>query len=535
MNNIHIYLLLSMLVAPVFADQTDDQLNVLIIMTDQQRFDALSAAGNTILQTPNIDRIANEGVLFENAYTPVPVCGPTRTSILSGLSMENTGIFRNDQVYEPEFYKGGASFDMILSKAGYKTGYYGKWHSPQELATSYDNPDDYPVTSTSGSADMGVSMGKYYRDFLDAAGRPEFDSTDQNDIPGEQLIDTYTRQVYRPNPMDKRHGLSVQEVAEIGKLSQGDIHGTLQIQAIQSVTAMEAGGVLEAIDRLANEPFSLTVSFRAPHPPFTPSEPYASFYSPQEMILPSNITDEMANSPYTKSNKRHLNPQYQDAEKVRHFIANYYGLVKEIDDWVGKILDRLDQHELTDKTLVIFVSDHGEMLGSHGMTSKNIFYEESVHVPFLIRLPGVIAAGTRIKNPVSTRDIFPTILDYLGQAYQKDINGQSLRGVIEGREVRDFVVSEWREMASVPTYMIRSGDWKLLISKLPDADSIDALYNLKDDPGEMKNLLFEGMPESHVRVAADLKSKLISWLEETGSPSVQGVKDRKLPGSLVLH
>lgn len=85
------------------------------------------------------------------------------------------------------------------------------------------------------------------------------------------------------------------------------------------------------------------------------------------------------------------------------------------------------------------------------------------------------------------------------------------------------------------TYMIRSGDWKLLISRLPDADSIDALYNLKNDPGEMKNLLFEGMPEPRVRIAADLKSKLISWLEETGSLSVQGVKDRKLPGSLVLR
>jgi arylsulfatase A-like enzyme len=329
--------------------------------------------------------------------------------------------------------------------------------------------------------------------------------------------------------MDKRYGLSDQQVMELGKPSQGDINGTLLIDAAHSITAMEAGGVLAAIDRLADEPFSLTVSFHYPHPPFTPSEPYASLYDPEDMPLPANFDDEMKNSPYASANKRRSNPQYRDPERVRHFIAAYYGLVREIDDWVGKILERLEHHGVADKTLVIFVSDHGEMLGSHGMTSKNIFYEESVHVPFLMRLPGTIPAGTRINSPVSTRDIFPTVLDYLGQPPREGINSESLKGVIEGREARDFVVSEWREASNVPTFMIRSGEWKLLVSRLPDAGSIDALYNLTDDPGEMKNLLFAGMSQAHVRVAAELREKLISWLEETGSASVQGVRDRNLP------
>ena len=125
--------------------------------------------------------------------------------------------------------------------------------------------------------------------------------------------------------------------------------------------------------------------------------------------------------------------------------------------------------------------------------------------------------------------MFPTIMDYLGQAPHKSINSESLRGVIEGREAREFVVAEWREDPKVPTYMIRSGEWKLLISKIPGAASIDALYSLQDDPHELSNLLFDGMPESHALVAADLKNKLISWLEEVGSRSVQGVKDRELP------
>ena len=94
---------------------------------------------------------------------------------------------------------------------------------------------------------------------------------------------------------------------------------------------------------------------------------------------------------------------------------------------------------------------------------------------------------------------------------------------------RDFVVAEWRADKNVPTYMIRSGDWKLLISRIPDAESLDALYNLENDPHEMDNLLFDGMPEAHARVAAELKEKLLSWLEEVGSPAVKGVRDRRLP------
>ena len=530
MKPIHLSLLLALLVAPACAEQPGDKLNLLVIMTDQQRFDALSAAGNSVLHTPNIDRIAEEGVLFENAYTPVPVCGPARTGILTGLSVDNHGIFRNQPVYDPEAYKGGPSFDMILSDAGYKTAYYGKWHSPPALAARYDNQEDYPVTATSGAAGMGVSMIEYFRDYLDAAGEPGFDTADQYDLPEGQLIDTYSRRPYRLNPMDKRYGLGTDDIVAMQEdLSQGDIHGTLQIDTVHSITAMEAGGVLAAIDRFADEPFSLTVSFHYPHPPYTPAEPYASMFPPEEMPLPPSMTDDRADSPYRNANRNYESPRYRDPEKVRHFIATYYGLVKEIDDWVGVILDRLDHHGLTDKTLVVFVSDHGEMLGSHGMTSKNIFYEESVRVPFLMRLPGAIAAGTRIETPVSTREIFPTVLDYLGQPPPEGLDGKSLRGLVEGKDTRDFVVAEWRADKNVPTYMIRSGDWKLLISRIPDAESLDALYNLENDPHEMDNLLFDGMPKAHARVAAELKEKLLSWLEEVGSPAVKGVRDRRLP------
>ena len=209
----------------------------------------------------------------------------------------------------------------------------------------------------------------------------------------------------------------------------------------------------------------------------------------------------------------------------------YHRLTEQVDRHIGTILDGLADAGLEDDTLILFVSDHGNMDASHRLASKGFFYEESVRVPFLMRLPGAIEAGTRIDSAVSTRDIFPTVLDYLGQPPRDGINSESLRPVIEGREVRDVVVAEWREDSKVPTYMIRSGDWKLLISKLPDADSIDALYNLADDPHELHNLLYENMPESHARIAAELKKKLAQWLENANSPSVQGVRDRQLPAA----
>ena len=156
--------------------------NIIFIITDQQRFDAMSAAGNTVLSTPNMDKIAADGVMFEKAYTPVPVCGPTRTCLLTGQNIDNTGIPSNGEVYDPDLFVGGPSYDMLLSDAGYRTAYYGKWHSPQELAQQYENDGEYNVTATSESAGLGTSMGKHYRNFLDDATYTEVDAADEFDL-----------------------------------------------------------------------------------------------------------------------------------------------------------------------------------------------------------------------------------------------------------------------------------------------------------------------------------------------------------------
>jgi arylsulfatase A-like enzyme len=212
-------------------------------------------------------------------------------------------------------------------------------------------------------------------------------------------------------------------------------------------------------------------------------------------------------------------------------ISNYYGLIREIDDWVGAILDTLDKHGLTDNTLVIFTSDHGEMLGAHGLREKNVFYEESAHIPLLIRFPRQIKSNTTVNGYVSLVDLFSTILDYMKiNKYKSD--GKSLRGLIEGtdKEYGKYVVTEWDYRGDVsPNYMIVKDGWKLIIPYSKTSKVLNAMYDLNTDPHEMNNLLGKN-PNRHrfAEKAEELRTCLLEWLEKSGSKHYKGVKEREL-------
>jgi len=312
------------------------------------------------------------------------------------------------------------------------------------------------------------------------------------------------------------------------KRGQGEIHGVLDLPAEYTITAVQGRQTLEALERIKNEQFILTSSFHCPHVPITPSEPYASMYNHEEMLTSASVSDRRENSPYKPGQ---IIPPYNNEEKVRYMVANYYAFVTEIDDWVGKILDKLDELDLTENTLVFFVSDHGEMLGAHGLRGKFNFYEESVRVPFIIRYPGKIPAGQNISTPVSVLNIYPTILDYAGL---KNIpsDGYSLKGLMEGTEAPkyDFAVSEWKwKNTSVPSIMIRTENWKLMTTHREGGKNIEALFNLRNDPHEMNNLLGSN-PErfEYEETAEKLRSQLVRYLREVNSPLSEGIEDRVL-------
>ncbi len=262
-----------------------------------------------------------------------------------------------------------------------------------------------------------------------------------------------------------------------------------------------------------------------------PMAPYYNIYLAKDMVPPVSINDDMNNSPYQSMNGRKGLPEYSDPEKIKYMISNYYGLIKEIDDWVGKILEKLDEHGLTDNTLVIFTSDHGEMLGAHGLREKNVFYEESAHIPLLIRFPGEIDSATTVDGYVSLVDLFATILDYL-KIEEHPSDGKSLRGLIENTDTEQgkYVVTEWDYRGDIsPNYMIVKDGWKLIIPYTKNSKVINAMYNLNEDPFEMNNLLGKNPKRSeYEKQAEELRGYLLEWLKKNKSKHYDGVKEREL-------
>jgi len=485
--------------------------NLLFIMTDQQRFDALGYAGNDILHTPHMDRLCREGVWFENAHTQCAVCVPARAAMLTGHTVANTKVISNKLAYVPEDtgVMPMKTYDEILSENGYACEYYGKWHTPVFRARVYNNP----VTAAGISkTELGPGKKAAYLKYLDAR-YPD------RALKPEEFKDTLTERPYVPDPIDRRFDLKQKGQDTDIKVGQSDIHGTTTIPAEYHISAYEAGKTIDALERLKDAPFSLTCSFHHPHPPYVAAKDYMRMYPPENMVTPVSIDDDMADSPY-RNVKKNTNEKYTDPKMIQHFTSEYYALVKEVDDWTGQILDKLDDLGLTDNTLVVFVSDHGEMLGSHGMRGKFCFYEESSHVPMMIRFPGRIKASTKVKSPVSNMDLFATILDYLDLPPAPS-DGHSLRGLIEGtrKEESAYVVTEWlSDLQSKPSHMVLKGGWKLMRPHDSAKKVKKALYNLNDDPQELKNLLADSADsESYTDKAAELEACFQNWMARTNA------------------
>ncbi len=510
-------------ITPIVANSKKaEKPNILLIMTDQQSWDAVGYSGNKTIKTPHLDRLASQGVNFSQAITGCPVSAPARTSILTGRLIETTTIRGNNDLTTNDcFYP---TFDEILAKKGYAVESYGKFHSPYHMANVYANP---AIDGKNGFEQI-VNWEQNYVEYLSK-------NIKKRPLKKGELYETsfYGGTIpYKLDPTDSKYEtLRSGNNANIDiseKRSQADVHGVLDLPAEYTITAIQGKQTIEALERLKDKAFMLTASFHCPHVPITPSEPYASMYKPKDMVPYTSISDKRSNSPYQPN--RDLAP-YNDKAKVQYMMANYYAFVTEIDDWVGKILNKLDELNLSQNTLVIFVSDHGEMLGAHGMRGKFCFYEESVRVPFLIRYPGKIPEGKTITTPVSITNVFSTILDYAGL---KNIpsDGYSMRGIMEGtaQPKYDFAISEWMwKNESVPSLMIRTEEWKLMTTHRTGGKNVEVLYDLVNDPLEMNNLLGSNPERFKYKAKAEvLRSKLVGYLKDVNSPLTKGVENRVL-------
>ncbi len=519
--------------------------NLIFIISDQLRFDALSCMGNKLISTPNMDRLAAEGVIFTRAYAQSPVSVPSRASMLTGNSLCNTGVWGNSYAYqnvsnslltgnEPIFNT--KTYDEVLSENGYACEYYGKWHSPERKAYIYNNR---PITCAGMTSHpvLGLGLKNYYMNWWKAGLNITTAPTQAGALSGAP-----GGLNYMPDALDAR-------VIDPSLTKTVDYQnfGKQLIDAAHTESAMDAAHTIDAIERNKTKRFSIHCSFGPPHPPFVVSPPYYGSLDAANMPLPANYFVNNSSSPYYNASELQ-SPYYaysivkmgayQNPATVGIMIARYYEMVKEIDDKLGEILKKLDETGLTDKTMIVFCGDHGEMLGSHGMHSKNNFYDESARVPLIIRFPAQISAGKRIHEPVSLIDLRPTIDDYLNMPPYK-VDGKSLRPFIEDTYNKNetyFAVSEWYN-DKIPGFMVRTDKHKLMIAHTAEVKNtaIDGFYNLQTDSLERINILKQSIiPQVEKNKAQELKVMLIKWLKKVNSPYYNSVKARPL-GRIGAH
>lgn len=417
--------------------------NILLLFTDQQRFDTIAALGNPVIRTPHLDRLTREGVAFTGAYSASPVCVSARCSLHYGQYPQTTGCYDNSfkmPVDRP-------SFMGLLTRAGYRTHGIGKCHF---------TPDPYALRGFQSRETQEELVADPERDdylrWLRAEGASHI--TDPHGVRGEMY--------YHPQPAQM----------------PARLHPTQWV-------GDRATAFLRDPAR-SSQPWCLFASFIHPHPPFAPPAPWHKLYRAPLMPLPNLPPDCEALQAFINRNQNRYKYRDQgyDLNLVRSMRAYYYACVSFIDFQVGRILAELETSGQLDSTLILFTSDHGELLGDYRCFGKRSFHDACARVPLLARLPGRFAAGTRCNTPANTADVAPTILAAAGAdvgALKSD--GVDLAELARGNVQREAVFAQFNRGA-YGIYTAISARWKLAYSA---PDGREFLFDRVEDPQETRD------------------------------------------------
>jgi arylsulfatase A-like enzyme len=462
--------------------------NVLLLCTDQQRFSALGAAGNDEIDTPHLDRLASQGALFGNCYVQSPVCAPSRASLMTGRYVHQHGLWANG-VGLPDRAR---LFSKDLADAGYDCGLVGKFHLDACFGGRSEkrHDDGFRVFRWAHDPYPGSSENEYHR-WLRTL-RPDLAGAD---------IDYDTL----PTELHYSHW--------IGE------------QTIDFLT--------HARDR--DKPFLFVANFFDPHHGFGAPEEYVRRYRDRQLTRP--LSDDLAGKPPIQTEASHRSyaghargfTSYSP-EELQEVKAAYYAMVTLVDDEVGRILEALDAEGLTEDTLVIFTSDHGEMLGDHRLMLKGpMMYEQAVRVPLVVRWPAAVPAGTRCDELVQWIDLSATILTAAGLPIRGE--GQDLLPLVTNRAAgRGWALSEYRNSGHpytppVQLTMLRRDRWKLVVqhgSPATARERTGELYDLATDPDELQNLWDDPL---HREIRTELQEFLLDVLVATEDRSQERVAD----------
>jgi len=438
--------------------------NLILIVTDDQRPDTIHSLGAEGIRTPNLDRMVDQGTVFNQAFCSFPLCVPSRAEILTGRTGWKNGVYYRGGRLAP----GSRFLGEELRSVGYRTVYCGKWmNDGHPLKRGYDQT---AALFTSGGAG---ALGK--EDRYDDAGH---------------LITGY-------------RGWTFKDEAGRPELEKG-------IGVTAETSRHIAEGALASLEGGKGKPLFLHVNFTAPHDPLMVPPRLQGRYLPEEVQLPGNFMEE---HPFDHGNLEGrdelLLPIPRDKSEVRELLSRYRAVIEEMDHQLGRILKRLEEEPWREGTYVLFTSDHGLAVGSHGLLGKQNMYEHTMRVPFLVTGPGV-GKGVRREEMVTLRDLYPTLVDLAGIHPHGGLEGASLRPLLEGGN------PDWRGEIFGYFYdyqrMVRTDRWKLI--HYPELKKWQ-LFDLDRDPLELENLY--DVPERQELVSG-LKKRMAGWFHSQGDP-----------------
>jgi len=469
--------------------------NLLFLFTDEQRQDTMAAYGNQLIQAPHLDRLASEGVVFTRAYVSQPVCTPSRATIMTGLYPHTCGCTANNIPLDESI----PTLAELFADPEYEHAYLGKWHLGDEI---------FPQHGFTRWVSIEDAYRRHYRPPRDRQANCDY-------------FHWLKRQGVEPDV--EQEGWQAYSRGRAASLP-----------AELSKPAFLAEETSRFLAERGDRPFVAYVNFLEPHMPFT--GPYNDRYDPAQVPLPDNFyapphPDEPRRVSLIREHYRQRGfgaVELGTEAGWRRLTANYWGLVTLVDEAVGRILAALEACGQAERTIVVFTSDHGDMMGSHRLLAKTVMFEEAVKVPLIVRIPGL--RPHRVDAPTSQVDLVPTLLDLLGQPVPEGLQGASLRPRLEGRgEPEGEAFIEWNgrdsdEQLSDPgspkaeaarlsgaraRCVIAPDGWKLNLS---EADKCE-LYHLPSDPGETRNLYYSGEQGA---VIARLRERIRRWQERTG-------------------
>jgi arylsulfatase A-like enzyme len=467
--------------------------NILFIMSDDHAYQAISAFGHGLIETPNIDRLAKEGILFENSFVTNSICAPSRAVLLTGKHSHLNGVLDNNLPFDGS----QQTFPKLLQKAGYETAVIGKWH----LKTTPTGFDYFNILK---------GQGEYYNPFFIRENDTTQITGYVTDITTDIALD-WLRSRSDDGPFclllhhKAPHRNWMPNSKHLSMFDGEDLPVPITYFDDYKTRSAAAREQEMEIDGHMRDAWDLKIKPKDPDVNNWKDKGYAWHYGK----LMNDEQKAIWDAHYEPLNEVYVSGNMSDKEKAiwkyQRYIKDYLRCIASVDENVGRVLDALDELNLSDNTLVIYTSDQGFYLGEHGWFDKRFMYEESFRTPLLMRYPEMITEGKTDTQLVQNLDFAPTFLDLAGLAIPEDMQGISLLPILKDDNPADLRSSIYYHYFEYPGahsvkrhYGIRNDQYKL-IHFYNDIDAWE-LYNLKDDPNELDNLIdnpdYEGMIQS---------------------------------------